>query len=1001
MAKRLLTVISVLLLMLVAVGPTFAAGENSLGAEMTAKVQTPEMLLLRSAHFDPLDRVPLDVGLGLSNWRDRREGLVLGIVQFSSTPSAQSRTALERAGVEYLYYIPNNAYLVRFDLGDLELVSGLTGVRVVFRLPKWARVEPGLLDKAPDAEGMVAIEIMSAPGKGAQGIAVTLEKLIEGTVLVTDLYHHQQGRVIARIRSGELHRAVDLLTGLEDVLSVDLWREKQLVNDHSIWVGQSYDTSNTTNYAVTAPIWNQGILGAGQIVCVNDSGLDSDMCYFRFDSSAGSKTTAQSPLPPDIGTLEPGKKVVAYYVAPGADAYDSSSVSYHGTHVSGSVAGDNHLNLSAGLDNGHDNGDGMAPQAQIVLQDVGNSSGGLAGLAGDLTDMFRQAYDAGARIHSDSWGTTASVYDGTALDMDEFMFRNQDFLFVVAMGNSGTAPGDGTIGSPATAKNIVSVGATTNGGASSRADSLMSYSRGPVDDGRMKPDIVSPGSGINSASGTTSNTDDNCSAKSLSGTSMATPTTSGYLALLRQFYTDGFYPSGTLVPGDARIPSGALMKATLISGAVPLGGTDGVTGGSVSTIPSLDQGWGRTHLDNSLFFTGDSRQLRVWDVRHDAGIATGEHVDYTLDIPSGAEPLNVRLVWSDPESTTLAAVNLVNNLDLEVVSPSSALYLGNVFSGGDSTSGGSADVLNPVEGVVIPSPASGTWTLRIKGTAVPGTGTAPYSDRQGYALVATFGSCSSTPAAPTGLAASDTPLSGIDLSWSYGISSEFLIYRALGSSPQPGDYSLVGTSSTPAFTDVHVQGGYSYSYIVRATDGCGESAASGSASVTFTGACTLFPDFDGILAVTNDLDTILCDLVVDWTEGQSNCPAGPAVTYNVFRNSTPYFTPGPGNLITNVAGTTFVDHDVVPFETSYYVVRAEDSTTGNGGLNNDGNEEHNTVIFSGTAWAPTSSPGTFSDDGGDTNAKLNLEGEWRVTNQQNHTSGGGFSYHNAPDGSNH
>ena len=438
MVKRSFAVIPVLFLMLMAVGPVFAAGGSSLGAEMTAKVQTPEMLLLRSAHFDPLDRVPLDVGLALSEWRDRSEGRVLGIVQFSSTPSAQSRTVLERAGVEYLFYIPNNAYLIRFDLGDLEAVSGLAGVRAVFRLPKWAKVEPGLLDKSPDAEGLVAIEIMSAPGESGQAIAVTLEKRIEGTVLVTDHYHHQQGRVIARIRSGEVHRAVDLLAGLEDVLSVDLWREKELVNDHSIWVGQSYDTSNTTNYAVTAPIWNQGILGAGQTVCVNDSGMDSDMCYFRFDSSAGSKTTAQSPLPPDIGTLEPGKKVVAYYVAPGADAYDTSLAAYHGTHVSGSVAGDNHLNLSAGLDNGHDNGDGMAPQAQIVLQDVGNSGGSLAGLAGDLTDMFRQAYDAGARIHSDSWGTTASVYDGTALDMDEFMFRNQDFLFVVAMGNSGT-----------------------------------------------------------------------------------------------------------------------------------------------------------------------------------------------------------------------------------------------------------------------------------------------------------------------------------------------------------------------------------------------------------------------------------------------------------------------------------------------------------------------------------------------------------------------------------
>ncbi|MCD4750824.1 MAG: S8 family serine peptidase [Thermoanaerobaculales bacterium] len=1001
MLTRSFIVITSLFLMLTGPGSALAAGERALGAEMTAKVQNQGLLLLRSAHFDPTDRTPTDVGLGLSDWRDQSDGRVLGVVQFSSTPTAKSRTVLERAGVEHLFYIPNNAYLIRFDLADLETVLGFAGVRAVFRLPKWARVEPGLLDSPVDGDGRVAVEIMAAPGVDAHAIAAALGKRIEETLFVTNSDHHERGRVIARIRSGELYRAVDLLTGLEDVLSVDLWREKQLLNDHSIWVGQSYDTVDTTNYAITAPIWNQGILGAGQIVCVNDSGLDSDMCYFRFDGSAGSKTTAQSPLPPDIGTVEPGKKVVAYYVEPGADAYDTSAASYHGTHVSGSVAGDNHLNLSTGLDNGHDNGDGMAPQAQIVLQDVGNSGGGLAGLAGDLTDMFRQAYDAGARIHSDSWGTTASVYDGTALDMDEFMFRNQDFLFVVAMGNSGTAPGDGSIGSPATAKNIVSVGATTNGGAGSQADNLMTYSRGPVDDGRMKPDIVSPGVSVNSASGTTSNTDDNCSAKDLSGTSMATPTTSGYLALLRQYYTDGFYPSGGAVANDARIPSGALMKATLIVGGMPLGGIDIVTSSAVTTIPSLDQGWGRTHLDNSLFFSGDSRQLRVWDVRHDAGIATGEQVEYTLQVPTGAEPLDVRLVWSDPESSTLAAVNLVNNLDLEVVSPSSVLYLGNVFSSGSSATGGSADVLNPVEGVVIPSPVAGAWTLRIKGTAVPGTGTAPYSDRQGYALVATFGSCGSTVAAPTGLTASDNPPTGITLSWSHAGASGFLIYRAPGATPAPGDFSLVGTSSIASFTDVYVQGGYTYSYVIRATDGCAESGASAKDSVTFTGACTLFPTFDGVIAVTNDLESLLCDLVVDWSLGQSNCPFEPTVTYNVFRDITPYFTPGAGNLLANVAGATYVDYDIAPLETYYYIVRCEDSAGGQGGINNGGNEEQNTVMLSATAWAPTSTPGTFVDDGGDENAKLSLGGEWRVTNQQNHTPGGEFSYHNAPDGSNH
>ncbi len=966
---------------------------------MSSQVRNPSLLLLRNAAFDPADRVPEDVGFGLSRWRDQRGGRVLGILQLKTSPTEKARRLLRSAGAEILYYIPNNAYLLRFDLANIEALSSLPMTRAVFRLPKWAKLAPEAIRSGK--QGIQRLEIMAAPGRGGESIAAVLGKSIDGIEILSSARQHQLGRVIVKVPRDRLFETVDLATGLEAVLWVDLFREKILFNDNSIWVGQSYDTTNTTNYAVTAPIWNHGILGAGQIVCVNDSGLDSDMCYFRLDGTAGSKTTSQVAIPPSIGTLEPNKKVIAYYVEPGADDYDTSSASYHGTHVTGSVLGDNYSSLSTGTSHGHDNGDGMAPQAKVVFQDVGNSSGGLAGLAGDLSEMFRQAYDAGARIHSDSWGTTESVYDGTAMDMDEFMFRNQDFLFVVAMGNSGTAPGDGSIGSPATAKDIVSVGATTNGGASSHADNLKYYSRGPVDDGRLKPDIVSPGSSINSASGSSSNTDDNCGSKTLSGTSMATPTTSGYLALLRQYFTDGFYPSGSKTAADAMIPSGALMKATLLVGGMPLGGTDEVNGSPVSPIPSMDQGWGRTHLDQSLYFSGDSRALRVWDVRHDAGISTGEEMEFTIDVPSNAEPLNIRLAWSDPESTTLAAVNLVNNLDLEVVSPSKALYLGNVFSGGVSTTGGSADVLNPIEGVTIPSPAPGSWTIRVKGTAVPGTGTALYSDRQGYAVAATFAACSSTPAAPTGLTATAAAPTGINLSWTYSGSADFLIFRAPGISPDPGEYSLVGASETTSFTDTHVQGGYSYSYRVRATDDCAESSASAAASTSYDGPCTLYPDFDGLLSVENDLSTALCDLRLEWNTGSSNCPNGPDLHYNIYRSNTPYFSPGASNLVVSVTGSSYVDNSVIPYETSYYLVRAEDSTSGNGGQNNGGNEEKNTRMLKATPWAASSSPGTFEDDGGDTNAKLILDGEWRVSNQENHSSGGAYSYHNAPDGGNY
>jgi uncharacterized repeat protein (TIGR01451 family) len=956
--------------------------------EMSALASDPSLILFKAGTFDPVQGVPEDAGFAVTSFRDRSDGDLLYVVQFRSTPGEAERAAIERDGGTILHYVPNNAYLVRIPSARFSRLFGDASVRAAFRLPKFAKLDPAVTgDPAP----ALKVELVAPSREDLSSAAGLLAKRFPDLGFISTGYHHAQGRIIVEVPAQALRPFLDLASGLEDVLSVLPWSEKQLLNDNSIWVGQNY-VSGTT------PIWDHGITGTGQIVCVNDSGTDTDMCYFRYDGTAGSKTTSQSLTPPDTGTIEPSKKIIAYYVQPGAIDYDYSGSSFHGTHVAGSVLGDNYATLSTPTTGGHDSGDGMAPNAKLVMQDVGGSSG-LSGLVGDLDLMFLQAYNAGARIHSDSWGTETSNYDSTAMDMDEFMYRHEDFLFVVAMGNSGTAPGDGSIGSPATAKSVVSVGATTNGSSSS-ANNLMDYSRGPVDDGRRKPDVCSPGSGINSASGTTSNTDNNCSPKSLSGTSMATPTTSGYLALLRQYFTDGWYPTGTKTAADARVPSGALMKAVLVNGAMEMTGTDLVNSSTITRIPSMDQGWGRTHLENGFYFSGDTRRLRVWDVRHADGLTTGQQAEYVVNVPSNGQPLKVHLVWTDPESTTLAATNLVNNLDLEVVTPTGTVYRGNVFATGQSTTGGTADVLNPVEGFVLNSPATGNWTLRVKATSVPGAASAPYSNRQGYALVATYATCTSTLSAPTGLTATNNGSTGIDLSWNtVSGATGYVVYKAVGASPAAGDYSVLVQQAGTAFTDTKVQGGYTYWYKVRATDNCSESPLSSAAAATYSGNCTFYPTFSGIGSVTNDTGSVVCDLVLTWPAATSNCPLGSTVTYNIYRGTTPYFTLNAGSLLAHgVTGTAYTDYAVNGLTTYYYVVRAEDSTTLNGGPHNGGNQDPNTKMLKGTPWASTTTAGTFSDDGGDTNAKLITNGVWRVTNRQNHTGGGSLSYYNALDG---
>jgi subtilisin family serine protease len=164
----------------------------------------------------------------------------------------------------------------------------------------------------------------------------------------------------------------------------------------------------------------------------------------------------------------------------------------HGSHVAGTIAGDNFATLI-----GHDAGDGMAPGAKLVVQDAGfltDNCGDLPGIGCpvvDLTPIFQQAYTQGARIHTNSWGDNENAamqnnYTAASQDVDDFMFTHPDFLILFAAGNSG--PGTGSVGSPSTAKNGISVGATLRG---TSANSMASFSScGPTTDGRIKPDVV-------------------------------------------------------------------------------------------------------------------------------------------------------------------------------------------------------------------------------------------------------------------------------------------------------------------------------------------------------------------------------------------------------------------------------------------------------------------------------------------------------------------------------
>ncbi len=246
------------------------------------------------------------------------------------------------------------------------------------------------------------------------------------------------------------------------------------------------------------------------------------------------------------------------------------------------------------------------------------------------------------------------------------------------------------------------------------------------------------------------------------------------------------------------------------------------------------------------------------------------------------------------------------------------------------------------------------------------------------------------PGAPAIGTASVTGPNQVQVTWGNGApaSTAFNVYRAVGTCASPGPFSPIATSVAGSpYTDSTVSGGTTYAYRVTGLDSTGncESAASGCVQATATGTCTLPPAFAGLASVTNDALSH-CRLTLSWAAAAPAC-AGP-VTYNVYRSTSPGFTPGPASLVAGgVTGTSYNDTSVaLTSGTAYfYVVRAVDSS--NSAM--DGN----TVTRSATPAGPVST-GTLTetfegaggfDNPGWTHSALTGAVDWALSTAQSQT----------------
>jgi len=698
---------------------------------------------LRQAGADRRDDMrAVDLGGGALDPAADRESLAaksadpggeeLVLVQFVGPAKPAWLERLAATGGRVVGYAAQNGYLVHADGGAVERLAGLVGTEPSVRAVVPVEAEDKLDGVA--GGGAVAVEtVAGARGEDARERARALGRSL------------QPATVVAGVTTQFLRLSTSEIMGLAGdpaVLLVEPYGTPTLLDERASQIA----AANLSGGVPSGPgylAWlaSQGFPGTtfDFAIDVTDEGLDNG--------------TAGPPDPdvdhPDLyeGGLKPGTDRVAYAIdyTPDSNPRDCGG---HGTNVASIAAGHNDQPGAGSSDvEGFRYGLGVAPHALVGASKIFDCDG-VFETGVNFTDLTAAAYAGGARISNSSWGFTGTKlllgrytdrsreYDALVRDAQPAVPGNQEMVEVFAAGNKGddvvgsTNEGYASVTPPATAKNVISVGAsesvrsiaTTDGcgvpdaGANNASDVIDFSSRGPTNDQRLKPDLVAPGTHVVGARPTHGayNGDGVCPGQSIfpagtlynlvSGTSQAAPVVAGAAALVRDWYR-------RVHGGGTEVPSPALTKAILTNAATDIaGGADG-KGSTLPAIPSNDAGWGRVNLARAL--DGGPREF----VDQSELLSTGDDELRSYTVPGAGEPVRVTLAWTDPPPATAGGDAFVNDLDLEV-SAGGRTYLGNVFANGFSRTGGGADFRNNLESVVLPAGTADRLSVRVVAKSV-------------------------------------------------------------------------------------------------------------------------------------------------------------------------------------------------------------------------------------------------------------------------------------------
>ncbi len=587
----------------------------------------------------------------------------------------ERRAALEGLGVKLGDYLPSNAWIADVRTTSRAALRGLGFVKWsgVFRTQWKLDPELGALPMVtPERQalaqaGRTLANVILFPGEDVRATEAALAALPGVKVFRNDL-EVGAGKIVIElpVEAGALVAAMPQVQLIEDA---EEWTERSSKTVR--WVVQ-------TNVSGSTPFYTAGVTGAGQVLSHLDTGVAWNQCAF-YDTEP-------------IGPTH--RKVLADF---------AGGTGLHGTMTASILAGKNPADPT-------DGNTGVAYDAKLVHDQYPDPKYTTCG------EQWKRFYvDFGAAVHSNSWGQDATTeYKAGVREVDRFSFEYDDNLIVFSVTNTSNA-----LYIPENAKNCLAVSATAQ---APLQGSWGIGGSGPTIDGRRKPELLSPGKSYFGSSVPNQLTNCGIVAQAPSGTSFACPSVAGAAGLVRQYFMDGYYPTGVKTPEHAIVPSGALMKAVLINGGDKLS--------TEAAYPNNRAGWGRVLLDQGLYLPGDARRTVVRDVRNNSArsLTTGTNADMIVRVNT-AQLLRFTLVWHDFPASVSSSFTPVNNLDLIVTDPNGVEYRGNVFANNFSTTGGAADSVNNVEQVHIAAPSAGVWKVRIAAGAVN-------MESQGFAIVA-------------------------------------------------------------------------------------------------------------------------------------------------------------------------------------------------------------------------------------------------------------------------